>query len=126
MAKLYATEQAWKKLGVSQATFARWLREARTEGFGERMEPQQSVDKRERLYSLEQLRWLAKRNGVKLLSDEQVFGQGSPADLASLKKEVERLRGEVDRLQLQQHQWMEETRKELEIFVRQQFEKMSH
>jgi transposase len=124
MAKSYSTEKAWQKLGVSQATLARWLREARNEELGDKIKPQKSVDGRERLYTLEQLRWLAKRNGVKVLSDEQAFGQGSPGDLASLKKEVERLRGAVEELQLQQQLWMKETRKELEIFVRQQFEKM--
>lgn len=73
MARLYTTEEAYKKLGISQATFYRWVTEAKDEGFSEKTEPQPSVDGRERLYALSQLRWLAARHGKDLLPDEEIF-----------------------------------------------------
>jgi hypothetical protein len=89
MARLYTTEEAYRKLGISQATFYRWVTKAKAEGFGDQIEAQPSSDGRESLYQLSQLRWLAKEHGKELLSDEEV---------ADKQSEVDALRRDLDHL----------------------------
>lgn len=95
MARLYTTEEAYRKLGVSQATFYRWVTEAKDEGLSERVEPQPSVDGRERLYALTQLRWLASRHGKDLLPDEEVFTHEPQLEMETLRRDAEDMRRQL-------------------------------
>lgn len=91
MARLYTTEEAYKKLAISQATFYRWVTEVKNDGIGEKIEPQPSIDGRERLYTLSQLRWLGTRHGKELLSDEDLI-HDSPSDVVdALRRDIEHL-----------------------------------
>jgi len=96
MARLYTTEEAYRKLGVSQATFYRWATEAKEEGFGEKIEPQPSVDGRERLYTVPQLRWLALRHSKVLLPDEELFVHEPQLEVESLRRDVIDLKQQID------------------------------
>lgn len=96
MARLYTTEEAYRKLDVSQATFYRWVTEAKEGGLGEKVEPQPSVDGRERLYTASQLRWMANRHSKELLSDEEIFAHEPQLEVESLRREVIDLKQQVD------------------------------
>jgi hypothetical protein len=90
MATRYTTEEAYKKLGISQPTLYRWITEAKSEGHSEKVESQLSVDGRQRLYSLAQLRWLANRHGKELLPDEELHEPQEGVE--ELRQEVEQLK----------------------------------
>jgi transposase len=94
----FTRTQLYQKLGISQATLHRWLKQAEEEGYTEQVKPLQGRDKREHLYTLPQLRWLAKHYQVELLSDEEAFEQESH-DIKALRQEVEALRNALKETQ---------------------------
>lgn len=125
MARLYTTEEAYKKLGVSQATFYRWVMKARADGDNDKVEAQPSQDGRESLYLLSQLRWLATQHGKDLLPDDEALVQET-TPLEILRRELEEVRQQLaeeraERLRLQEHvQQLEQQVKEAYSFCIQQ------